>query len=84
MTIIQQKARGLLAAVYPIIYCVTGFSIAMVGIMTIIVLMDYAPFDIPWYYYAGGIIIMLATVWWTVYFLYKGMASLKAPAKGKK
>jgi len=79
MTKPQARIARVLNALSPIIYCLTGVTIMLVGIVTIAFIGQNVTLRWAWTFYALAACIWLTTLWWGIYFLHRGITGLWAP-----
>ena len=73
------RVKKFLNAIYPIILVLTALSIILVCIASIVVLTKFTTFEHAWMYYVAAACIYITTIWWCIYFIYKGLELSKQP-----
>ena len=77
------RAKKFLDAIYPLILVLTGVSIFIVGITSIVVLTKFANFQHAWLYHVAVVCVSITIAWWCFHFFYKGMKLLEQPKQKK-
>ena len=79
MTKPQARIARVLNALSPIINCLTGVTIMLVGIVTIAFIGQNVTLRWAWTYHAVVLCIVITVNWWGIYFLHRGITGLWAP-----
>ena len=79
MTKPQAKIARVLNALSPIINCLTGVTIMLVGIVTIAFIGQNVTLRSAWTFYAVAACIWVSATWQGIYFLHRGITALSAP-----
>jgi len=73
------RVKKFLNAIYPIILVLTGLSIFIVGITSIVVLTKFANFQHAWLYHMAVVCVFITTAWWCFHFIYKALKIIEQP-----
>jgi len=77
------RLKKFLNAIYPVILILTGLSIFVVCITSIVVLSKFTNFEHAWLYHLAVISLFIATTWWSFYFIYMAVRIIEQPKQNK-
>ena len=80
---LMTRVKEFLNAIYPVILILTGLSIFVVCITSIVVLTKFANFEHAWLYHLAVISIFITVTWWSFYFIYTALKMIAQPKQNK-